>query len=209
MKEEKTKTKKKGLYYFLLIVSVLLLAAATVLTVYFATNNTDDLAENPPVDDNKDDDDNKPEEPDEPTGGETLYVAPVEAEGFSVEHNAVYANTITGFYYRHQGVDFAAEAGAEVYAIADGTVTSVSLSEELGNLITVDHGDGLVSVYRFVEPVDGLEEGDKVRQGDKIASVAEAYGSEAGAGTHLHFEMTLDGEQTDPAEYLEPVYSEK
>lgn len=208
MKEEKTKTKKKGLYYFLLIVSVLLLAAATVLTVYFATNNTDDLAENPPVDDNKDDDD-KPEEPDEPTGGETLYVAPVEAEGFSVEHNAVYANTITGFYYRHQGVDFAAEAGAEVYAIADGTVTSVSLSEELGNLITVDHGDGLVSVYRFVEPVDGLEEGDKVRQGDKIASVAEAYGSEAGAGTHLHFEMTLDGEQTDPAEYLEPVYSEK
>ena len=114
MKEEKTKTKKKGLYYFLLIVSVLLLAAATVLTVYFATNNTDDLAENPPADDNKDDDDDKPEEPDEPTGGETLYVAPVEADGFSVEHNAVYANTITGFYYRHQGVDFAAEAGAEV-----------------------------------------------------------------------------------------------
>ena len=208
MKEEKTKTKKKGLYYFLLIVSVLLLAAATVLTVYFATNNTDDLAENPPVDDNNDDDD-KPEEPDEPTGGETLYVAPVEADGYSVEHDTVYANTVTGFYYRHQGVDFAAEAGAEVYAIADGTVTSVSLSEELGNLITVDHGDGLVSVYRFVEPVDGLKEGDKVKQGDKIASVAEAYGSEAGAGTHLHFEMTLDGEQTDPAEYLEPVYSEK
>ena len=48
-----------------------------------------------------------------------------------------------------------------------------------------------------------------VEQGEQIASVAEAYGSEAGAGTHLHFEMTLDGEQTDPAAYLDPVYSEK
>ena len=181
MKEEKTKTKKKGLYYFLLIVSVLLLAAATVLTVYFATNNTDDLAENPPADDNKDDDDDKPEEPDEPTGGETLYVAPVEADGFSVEHNAVYANTITGFYYRHQGVDFAAEAGAEVYAIADGTVTSVSLSEELGNLITVDHGDGLVSVYRFVEPADAVEGGDMVRHGEKVASLVGAHSVARGA----------------------------
>ena len=45
--------------------------------------------------------------------------------------------------------------------------------------------------------------------GDQIAAVAEAYGSEAADGTHLHFEMTLNGEQTDPAEYLDPVYSEK
>ncbi|HIX08763.1 MAG TPA: M23 family metallopeptidase [Firmicutes bacterium] len=216
MKEEKTKTKKKGLYYFLLIVSVLLLAAATVLTVYFTTNDQNDLAENPPVDqggDDQDDDQNQepeqPEEPDEPTGGETLYVAPIASEGYTVEYDAIYANKITGSYYRHQGVDFAAAAGTAVYAVADGTVTDVSLSEELGNLITIDHGDGLVSVYRFVEPVEGLEEGDTVSRGDQIASVAEAYGSEAGDGTHLHFEMKLNGAQTDPAQYLDPVYEEK
>lgn len=214
MKEEKTKTKKRGWYYVLLVVSVLLLAAATVLTVYFATNGANDLAQDPPADDtgNTPDDPSdptQPEDPDEPTGGETLYVAPVAAQGYSVEFDAVYANSLTGSYYRHQGVDFAAEAGAEVYAIADGTVTDISLSQELGNLITVDHGDGLVSVYRFVEPAEGLAEGDTVKQGETIASVAEAYGSEAGEGTHLHFEMTLDGAQTDPAAYLESVYEEK
>ena len=211
MKEEKTKTKRRGLYYILLVVSVLLLAAATVLTVYFATNDGNDIAQTPPATDGGDEPDepDQPDEPDEPTGGETLYVAPVAADGYAVEFNAVYANTLTGFYYRHQGVDFTADAGAEVYAVADGTITSVSMSEELGNLITVDHGDGLVSLYRFVEPAEGLAVGDTVKQGEVIASVAEAYGSEAGGGTHLHFEMTLNGEQTDPAVYLEPVYEEK
>lgn len=209
MKEEKTNTKKRTLYYFLLLVSVLLLAAATVLTVYFTTRQGNDIAQNPPVDEKPgDDSDDDNEEPDEPTGGETLYVVPVAAD-CSVEYDSVYTNTVTGFYYRHQGVDFAAEAGAEVYAVADGKVTDISLSEALGNLITVDHGNGLVSVYRFVEPVEGLKEGDAVKQGDKIAAVAEAYGSEAGDGAHLHFEMILNGEQADPAEYLDFVYSEK
>ncbi len=211
MKDEKTNSKRKLLYYVLLLVSVLLLAAATVLTVYFATNDGGDLAEDPAGDqgDVGEEPDEPDEDQDEPTGGEVLYVAPVAADGYSVEHDVVYANSLTGFYYRHQGVDFAAAAGTEVYAVADGTVTSVSLSEELGNLITVDHGDGLVSLYRFVEPVEGLKEGDKVTRGEKIAAVAEAYGSEAGAGEHLHFEMTQDGEQTDPAAFLDPVYSEK
>ena len=150
MKEEKTNTKKRTLYYFLLLVSVLLLAAATVLTVYFTTRQGNDIAQNPPVDEKPGDDSDDDEEPDEPTGGETLYVVPVAAD-CSVEYDSVYTNTVTGFYYRHQGVDFAAEAGAEVYAVADGKVTDISLSEALGNLITVDHGNGLVSVYRFVE----------------------------------------------------------
>ena len=210
MNEEKTNSKKRALYYFLLAVSVLLLAAATVLTVYFATRGND-LVEEPPQGDTGElpDEPDEPDGPDEPTGGETLYVAPVAADGYAVDHDAVYANTLLGFYYRHQGVDFACEAGDAVFAVADGTVTDISLSEELGNLITVDHGDGLVSIYRFVEPEASLAVGDKVEQGEQIASVAEAYGSEAGAGTHLHFEMTLDGEQTDPAAYLDPVYSEK
>ena len=220
MKEEKTNTKKRTLYYFLLFVSVLLLAAATVLTVYFTTRREGELADTPPIE-NPDDTD-KPEDPgdadepggpdgpDEPTGGEeVLYVAPVAAEDYSVEFDAVYANKVTGSYYRHQGVDLVAAAGSDVFAIADGTVTDVSLSEALGNLISIDHGDGLVCMYRFVEPVEGLKEGDKVSRGDKIATVAEAYGTEAGDGTHLHFETILNGEQTDPAQYLDPVYSEK
>ena len=149
MKEEKTKSRKKVLYYVLIAVSVLLLAAAIVLTVYFTTGAPNDIAETPgdnqgtlPGDDETPggDEDDDQEEPDEPTGGETeQYVLPVAAESCSVEHNAIYANAAIGMYYRHSGVDFAAEAGAEVYAMADGVVKTVSLSEQLGNQIGRAH----------------------------------------------------------------------
>ena len=219
MKEEKTISRKKVLYYVLIAVSVLLLAAAIVLTVYFTTGAPNDIAETPgdnqgtlPGDDETPggDEDDDQEEPDEPTGGETeQYVLPVAAESCSVEHNAIYANAAIGMYYRHSGVDFAAEAGAEVYAMADGVVKSVSLSEQLGNLITITHDDGLETTYRFVEPVETLDVGDTVAAGEVIAHVAEAYGTESHDGTHLHFEVTLDGEQEDPANYLDLVYEEK
>ena len=217
MKEEKTTTKKKTLYYVLIGISVLLLAAAIVLTVYFTTGTPSDIAETPgdnqgtlPGDDETPEDPDDNNEPDEPTGGETeQYVLPVAAESCSVEHNAIYANAAIGMYYRHSGVDFAAEAGAEVYAMADGVVKSVSLSEQLGNLITITHDDGLETTYRFVEPVETLDVGDTVAAGEVIAHVAEAYGTESHDGTHLHFEVTLDGEQEDPADYLDLVYEEK
>lgn len=219
MKEEKTKSRKKVLYYVLIAVSVLLLAAAIVLTVYFTTGAPNDIAETPgdnqgtlPGDDETPggDEDDDQEEPDEPTGGETeQYVLPVAAESCSVEHNAIYANAAIGMYYRHSGVDFAAEAGAEVYAMADGVVKTVSLSEQLGNLITITHDDGLETTYRFVEPVETLDVGDTVAAGEVIAHVAEAYGTESHDGTHLHFEVTQDGEQEDPADYLDLVYEEK
>lgn len=219
MKEEKTISRKKVLYYVLIAVSVLLLAAAIVLTVYFTTGAPNDIAETPgdnqgtlPGDDETPggDEDDDQEEPDEPTGGETeQYVLPVAAESCSVEHNAIYANAAIGMYYRHSGVDFAADAGAEVYAMADGVVKSVSLSEQLGNLITITHDDGLETTYRFVEPVETLDVGDTVAAGEVIAHVAEAYGTESHDGTHLHFEVTLDGEQEDPADYLDLVYEEK
>ena len=219
MKEEKTKSRKKVLYYVLIAVSVLLLAAAIVLTVYFTTGAPNDIAETPgdnqgtlPGDDETPggDEDDDQEEPDEPTGGETgQYVLPVAAESCSVEHNAIYANAAIGMYYRHSGVDFAAEAGAEVYAMADGVVKTVSLSEQLGNLITITHDDGLETTYRFVEPVETLDVGDTVAAGEVIAHVAEAYGTESHDGTHLHFEVTQDGEQEDPANYLDLVYEEK
>ena len=81
--------------------------------------------------------------------------------------------------------------------------------EETGNLIVVNHGDGLYTLYRFVEPVTGLKKGDAVSKGQKIGAVAEAYGSEAFAGEHLHFEVFMGPNNVDPTDYLKPVLSEK
>lgn len=217
----KTKSKKRYIYYLLLGVCTLLLIAGIVLTVYFVTAGTNSpVLDNPPVeepDDPKEPEEptgptqpDGPEEPNEPSGGEGVrFVAPIDYETYSVVYADIYENETLGWWYRHKAVDFAAEAGTEVRCMADGTVEQVSISEELGNLIVVDHGDGLKTLYRFVEPVATLKEGDKVTKGQKIGEVAEAYGSEAFAGEHLHLEVILNKEYVDPTDYLEPVLDEK
>ena len=208
MNEKETSIQKKKLIYSLLAgAGVLLLAAAIALTVYFTTRGEDVLNE-PPVTEQPGGDTDEPDEPDKPTGGEEVrFVLPL--EGTPSEYGEVYFNETLNKIYRHKAVDFAAAEGTEVVCIADGTVTDVSLSEELGNLITVDHGDGLVSCYRFVEPQDGLKAGDKVEQGGVLGKVASPSGTEAHGGAHLHFELALDGESVDPADHLDLTYEEK
>lgn len=212
MKEQKTKSKKRVVYYLLLAACVLVLAAATVLTVYFVTDgnnvvkNPDD--QNTPV--TPPDDPNKPDDPDDkPTGGDAVtYVTPVNA-AYTLGYNAVYANDTLGWVYRHYALDFAAQEGENVSAMTDGTVTEISLSKETGNYILVDHGKGLVSCYRFVEPKEGLKAGDKVKAGDFIGTVAANYGSEAHSGAHLHFEVKKDGKFVDPTTLIDAVLEEK
>ncbi|MDE6411761.1 MAG: M23 family metallopeptidase [Clostridia bacterium] len=210
MKEEKTK-KRRFLYYLVLAICVCLLTAATVLTVYFVTDdNANSLETEPPVTDilpPTGDDDKKPDN--KPAGGEAeSFCDPVVYNEASV-YNVIYASRTTGFIYRHKGVDFAAEEGANVAAIADGTVLSISLNEKTGNVITVDHGKGLIGYYRFVEPASTLRKGAKITKGQNFATVAAAYGCERMDGTHLHLELELKGKQVDPASYLNIQYAEK
>lgn len=212
MKEEKTK-KKKFLYYLVLAISVCLLTAATVLTVYFVTDdkagslNTDPPGQVVTPPDNTGDDDKKDPD-DKPTLGEVeKFCDPVAYTNASV-YNAIYTNTYH-MSAHHEGVDFAADEGAQVVAIADGTVTSISLNARTGNIITVDHGDGLIAKYRYVEPVSTLKNGAKVTKGQCFATVAAPYGPEKQDGTHLHLELHVKGKNVDPASYLDIQYQEK
>lgn len=216
MKAEKAKSKKKFIYYVTLAISAVLLIVATVLTVYFVAGGNNEVVERPPVVTPPDDtqvtppDDNKPNNPTQPTGGEgTKFVAPLANVTVMEDYNVIYASATTGFIYRHKAVDFGAEEGTEVYSMADGVVLEVSLNDKTGNYIKVDHGDGLITLYRFVEPVAGLNAGTAVKKGETIAKVAAAYGSEAKDGTHLHLEVFLNGAPADPANYIEIVHDEK
>ncbi len=211
MKEEKTKSKRKLIYYLVLAVSVLLLIAATVLTVYFVTAEPDSTLSLPPVVDDGPDEpaDKEPEGPSEPSGGETVrFIAPVESTAYS-EYAAIYNNRVLRWYYRHKAIDFTADEGADVVAICDGVVETIYERPETGNYVVIDHGNRLKSVYRFVEIDKTLRVGDTVKQGDKIGTVAAAYGIEKADGTHLHLEMKQDGKYVNPFDYIDAVFDEK
>ena len=226
MKEEKSKSKRRLVYYLALAFGVLLLAAATILTVYFVTERSSTLSEEPPIEDPSEpsgpsepegpsdpsgpSDPVEPDQPGEPSSGETeKFVMPIQAASCSVSYDDIYHNRTVGWIYRHKAVDFMADAGVDVVCMADGVVESVSYSEETGNLVVVDHGGNLKSYYRFVEPETALHAGMTISKGQKIGTVAEAYGSERADGTHLHFEIKLGEDPEDPAKYLESILQEK
>ena len=114
-----------------------------------------------------------------------------------------YHNKTLNNYYEHKGVDFTAEVGTEVLAADDGVIVTIYRDDVLtGTEITIDHGDGVKTVYRFVDVAEGISVGTDVKKGDVIATVAEATGEEYKDGAHLHFEVMKSGQQVDPATYL-------
>ena len=140
---------------------------------------------------------------DEPVG--TLpegMVVPV-ASASVLNDYGFYHNKTLNIYYEHEGLDFTAAAGTEVFAAESGTVESIYKEDILlGTEIVIDHGNGLKTVYRFVTEAEGLKVGDQVEKGEVIATIAEANGNEYKDGAHLHFEVLQDGKNVDPALHL-------
>ena len=204
MKEEKTKS-KKIIYYVIMGICAALLIAGIVLTVYFVTNSNANVLETPPAADPDDND-----QPDPPVSGDAVtFVSPVDAE-ITTPHWDMFENvTMNYWYYFHRGLDYKADVGTEVCAIADGKVLSVDNDEYLGYEIRISHDDGFESCYCFAQPVNGLKAGDTVKQGQVIATVAPEEGNEKFLGAHLHFELTQNGEFVDPAAYLDIVLKDK
>lgn len=105
---------------------------------------------------------------------------------------------VTGAETFHNGVDVAADEGADIAAFADGVVGVVAESVELGKYLTVHHADGYLTLYAHCSRVTAAS-GSAVRRGDKIAEVGQTGNA---TGPHLHFELQ-DGEDClDPAPYL-------
>ena len=200
MQEEKDKKPAKSRrmnkyarFYTIVGVASLILAGAIIGTATAIGNNSSTTVDKPQEEQPLPDDETKTEE--------TMSM-PVLQVTLTGEHGFYYNQTL-GFYGHHDGVDFAAEVGAEVFCVLDGVVESVYKADLLcGTEIVVDHGDGLKTTYRYVTESEGLKAGDKVKKGQKIATVAEPSGAEYKDGAHLHFEVTKEGTAVDPAGYL-------
>ncbi len=113
----------------------------------------------------------------------------------------VYSRTMSD-WRTHTGLDIAAGLGSKVIAAAAGTVEQVFTDDMYGTTVVIHHGGGLRSIYSNLAQTPTVNIGDSVSLGDVIGSVGQTALAEVGDVNHLHFAMTLDGEDVDPEEYL-------
>lgn len=97
----------------------------------------------------------------------------------------------------HGGVDFAAPIGTPIYAAAAGTVTTASPSRCAGNMVIIQHDQGMETRYFHLNQyADGLRPGERVAQGFTIGFVGTT--GTCTTGPHLHYEVHIGGEKVDP-----------
>ena len=130
------------------------------------------------------------------------FVAPMTSGNIIKEWSAdipVFSATMED-YRLHLGIDVAANAGSPVYAVADGTVESVTFHPMMGQTVVIVHADGYKSVYQNMQTAtpSGIKAGVTVKAGDKIGTVGDTALIEISEEPHLHFELYKDGVCENP-----------
>lgn len=98
----------------------------------------------------------------------------------------------------HTGLDISATTGTDIKAVASGTVTCAKYSGSYGNLIKIDHGNGVETWYGHISKMY-VKVGQEVKAGDVIAAVGSTGNS---TGPHLHLEIRINGTHVNPQKYL-------
>lgn len=99
----------------------------------------------------------------------------------------------------HGGIDFAAPRGTAIYATGAGEVVFSARQRGYGNLIKIRHAFGYETVYAHLNR-RRVKVGDKVERGDRIGDMGNTGRS---TGTHLHYEIRVNGNTVNPAKYIE------
>ncbi len=98
----------------------------------------------------------------------------------------------------HTGVDLRAAAGTPIEATASGTVVTAAYTSGYGNLVEIDHGNGISTRYGHMSEID-------VKVGQKVAIgtvVGKAGSTGRATGPHLHYEVRVDGDPINPMPYI-------
>lgn len=98
----------------------------------------------------------------------------------------------------HTGLDISATTGTDIKAVASGTVTCAKYSGSYGNLVKIDHGNGVETWYGHTSKMY-VKVGQEVKAGDVIAAVGSTGNS---TGPHLHLEIRINGTHVNPQKYL-------
>ena len=130
-------------------------------------------------------------------------VSPVAGQtksGYSME--ALSYNETTRGWRVHNGMDIAADSGAEVCAAADGEVYTVYEDDTLGNTVVIRHTGGYTTRYSSLGDDLAVKAGDQVAAGQVIGTVGETALVETAMGPHVHCSVSYQDAPMDPEEFL-------
>lgn len=108
------------------------------------------------------------------------------------------SDPFTGKRTWHAGVDLAGKDGSDIIAVAGGVVTYAGERYGYGNLVEIDHGDGLITRYAHCKKVK-VSVGDVVQKGQVVALMGSTGRS---TGPHVHFEVIRNGKSENPETYI-------
>ncbi|WZL71576.1 M23 family metallopeptidase [Clostridiaceae bacterium 35-E11] len=97
-----------------------------------------------------------------------------------------------------RGIDIVAKEDKNIVAIATGKVVEIGESDSLGKYVKIEHNSGVFSLYGNCSEII-INKGDKVKQGDIIASIGQNLENQ---NAYLHFELWIDGKVVDPMRYI-------
>lgn len=175
-------------YVYAVLIGILVIACAVTIALV-STNNSNNRADI--GDDGMD-------------VSTTTYVVPMQNATIVKDYSGSelqYNDTLRQWEI-HKAIDFQAGDDLNVYAVADGTVSNVYTNYLEGTVIEISHSDGIVSIYKSLNSEVSVAVGDNVSAGQIIGQVADSMAQESNTGTHLHFEMTVNGVKVDPNDYL-------
>ena len=108
------------------------------------------------------------------------------------------ANSILKTGRVHTGVDFGGSMGTPIYSAQDGIVIKAGTHSTYGNVVMIDHGGGIVTLYAHCSSIN-VSVGQVVKRGSMIATIGTTGRS---TGPHLHFEVRVNGQHTNPMNYF-------
>ena len=107
-------------------------------------------------------------------------------------------NATTGSWQTHNGTDFAAEVGSEVFAVSAGEVSAVISDPLWGVIVELDHKNGFITRYCSLAADLCVQQGDTVSGGDVLGVVGDTADIESALSPHLHIEVLHNGTYIDP-----------